>query len=256
MIHPTAIVHPRAELAEDVEVGPYSIIGEHVVMDRGVRVGSHACIDGRTHIGEGCRIFSFAVLGEEPQDLKYAGEPSELIIGPHNVFREFVTVHRGTARGGGRTIIQGHSFFMAYCHVAHDCIIGNRVIMANAATLAGHIEIQDHAIIGGLAAIHQFVRIGAFALVSGLTGVPRDVPPYTLAAGSRARLYGLNTVGLRRHGFPSEAVLKLKRAYRILFRSNLTIPKAVQRVRHELSGSPEVENLLDFIAGTRRGICR
>lgn len=256
MIHPTAIVHPRAELAEKVEVGPYSIVGEHVVLDRGVRVGSHVRIDGRTHIGEGCRIFSFAVLGEEPQDLKYSGEPSELIIGPHNVFREFVTVHRGTAKGGGRTAIASHSFFMAYSHVAHDCIIGNRVIMANAATLAGHIEIQDHAIIGGLAAVHQFVRIGAYALVSGLTGVPQDVPPYTLAAGSRARLYGLNAVGLRRHGFSSETVRNLKKAYRILFRSNLAMPRAIAKVRQELPGSPEVENLLDFIQGTSRGICR
>jgi UDP-N-acetylglucosamine acyltransferase len=243
-------------LAEDVEVGPYSIIGEHVVIDRAVRVGSHVRIDGWTRIGPGCRIFSFAVLGEEPQDLKYDGERTELIIGPNNVFREFVTVHRGTAKGGGRTVIEANGCFMAYSHVAHDCLIGKCAIMANAATLGGHIEIQDHAIIGGLSAVHQFVRIGSYALVSGLTGVPQDIPPYTLAAGSRARLYGLNTVGLRRHGFTSETIRDLKRAYRILFRSNLTVQNGIERVRQEVPVSPEVEYLLDFLQGSRRGICR
>ncbi len=256
MIHPTAIVHPRAELAEDVEVGPYSIIGENVEISRGVKIDSHVRIEGWTRLGENCRVFSFAVLGEAPQDLKYKGEPSELIVGPNNVFREFVTVHRGTAEGGGRTVIGANNLFMAYSHVAHDCLIGNHVIMANAATLAGHIEIQDHAIIGGLAAVHQFVRIGAYALVSGLTGVPRDIPPYALAAGNRARLYGLNLIGLKRHGFSSETILHLKRAYRILFRSHLPLSKALERVSREIPSFPELERLVEFLRTSRRGVCR
>jgi UDP-N-acetylglucosamine acyltransferase len=256
MIHRTAVIHASAELGRDVEVGPYAIIGEHVRMGDGTRVGAHANIKGPTRMGEGSRIFSFAVIGEAPQDLKYQGEPTELVIGDHNVFREFVTIHRGTVQGAGRTSIGSHNLFMAYSHVAHDCVIGNHVIMANAATLAGHIEIQDYAIVGGLVAVHQYVRLGAYSLVGGFSGVGKDIPPYTLAAGPRAQLHGLNTVGLRRHGFSSKTIQGLKNAYRILFRSSLTLQKSIKRVRQEVPTFPELEHLLRFLENTNRGICR
>jgi UDP-N-acetylglucosamine acyltransferase len=239
-----------------VEIGAYAVIGEHVRIERRTRVGDHARIEGRTEIGEECRIFPFAVLGAEPQDLKYRGEPTELIVGPCNVFREFVTIHRGTVQGGGRTVIGAHNFFMSYAHVAHDCSIGNHVIMANSATLAGHIELRDHSMLGGIVAVHQFARVGEYALVSGLTGVAQDIPPYTLASGSRAKLFGLNVVGLRRHGFSLQTIQALKKAYRILFRSNLMLREGVERVRQEVTGCPEVENLLRFVEESRRGVCR
>lgn len=255
-IHSTAMVHPRAELAPDVEVGPYSYVGEHVRIEGGTMVGDHARVEGWTLIGEGCQIYPFSVVGAAPQDLKYRGEPTELLVGPGNIFREFCTIHRGTVPGGGRTVIGSHNVFMAYSHVAHDCSIGNHVILANAATLAGHIEIQDHAIIGGLVAIHQFVRIGAYAMVGGFSGVAQDVPPYTLASGNRAKIYGLNVVGLRRHGFSKETIQALRRAYRILFRSNLMLQAAVEKVRQELPRVAEVENLIRFVQESTRGICR
>jgi UDP-N-acetylglucosamine acyltransferase len=256
MIHPTARIHPKAEIASDVEVGAYALIDEHVRIEKGSRVGDHARVEGWTRLGEGCRVFPFAVIGADPQDLKYRGEPTELIVGPRNVFREFVTIHRGTVQGGGQTRIGSDGFFMAYCHVAHDCSIGNHVIMSNSATLAGHIEIQDHAIIGGIVAIHQFVRIGAYAMVGGLSGVAQDVPPYMLAAGSRAKLFGLNLVGLRRHQFTREAIQGLRKAYRILFRSSLMLQAAVERVHQEIPACPEVENLLRFVQESPRGVCR
>lgn len=255
-IHPTAMVEPGAELASDVELGPYSYVGGEVRIHGATRVGDHARVEGRTVIGEGCQIYPFAVVGVAPQDLKYMGEPTELIVGQGNIFREFCTIHRGTASGGGRTVIGAHNVFMAYSHVAHDCIIGNHVILANAAALAGHIEIHDHAIIGGLVAIHQFVRIGAYAMVGGFSGVAQDVPPYTLASGSRAKIYGLNVVGLRRHGFQSDTIQVLRKAYRILFRSNLMLQTAVQRIREELPHLAEVENLIRFVQESKRGICR
>jgi UDP-N-acetylglucosamine acyltransferase len=256
MIHPTAIIHPSAEIATDVEIGAYSIIGEHVRIGGGARVGDHVRIVGWTRIGEQCRVFSFAVLGEDPQDLKYRGEPTELIVGDQVIFREFVTVNRGTTQGGGRTVIGSHSYFMAYSHVGHDSIIGQHVIMANNASLAGHIEIQDYAIIGGLVGVHQFVRIGSHAMVGGFSGVAQDVPPYTLASGSRAELFGLNVVGLRRHGFPTETISGLKKAYRILFRSSLKMQNAIERVRQEVPGTPEIENLIRFLQESHRGFCR
>lgn len=255
-IHPTAMVEPGAELASDVELGPYSYVGGEVRIHGATRVGDHARVEGRTVIGEGCQIYPFAVVGAAPQDLKYMGEPTELIVGQGNIFREFCTIHRGTASGSGRTVIGAHNVFMAYSHVAHDCTIGNHVILANAATLAGHIEIHDHAIIGGLVAIHQFVRIGAYAMVGGFSGVAQDVPPYTLASGSRAKIYGLNVVGLRRHGFQSDTIQVLRKAYRILFRSNLMLQTAVERIREELPHLAEVENLIRFVQESKRGICR
>jgi len=257
MIHPAALIDPKAEISEGVEIGPYSVIEKDVSVGEGTRIGPHVVIREGTQIGKGCQIFQFASIGEAPQFLGYKGEKTSLQIGNHNVIREFATLHRGTVKGGGRTVIGNDNFFMAYSHVAHDCQIGNQVVMANGATLGGHILIEDHAIIGGLAAVHQFCRIGAHAILSGLTGVSQDVPPYMLAAGSRAKLYGLNTVGLKRHQFSEQTIRALKKAYRIIFRSGLTLEKAVKAVEEDdISLIPEVRHLLDFIQHSKRGISR
>ncbi|MDX1763416.1 MAG: acyl-ACP--UDP-N-acetylglucosamine O-acyltransferase [bacterium] len=255
-IHPTSIVHPGAKIADGVEIGPYCIIGEHVKIARGTRVKSHVTINDWTEIGEGCTFFSFSSIGEPPQDLKFKGEESYLRIGRENVFREFITLNRGTKEGGGTTVIGDSNFFMAYCHVAHDCRIGNHVIMANAATLAGHITIADHAIIGGLSAIHQFVRIGRHAIIGGASAVPKDVPPFCNATGNRATLHGLNSVGLKRHNFPEETVRELKKAYRLIFRSNLMVQEAMERVQAEVTALSEVQELVTFIGESKRGFCR
>ena len=257
MIHPTSIVHSSAEIAESAEIGPYSVIGEGVTIGEGTKVASHVVISGNTVIGRNCRIFQFACIGEVPQDLKYSGEETWVIIGDGNVIREYVTLHRASVHGDGKTQLGDENFLMAYCHVAHNCKIGNHVIMANGATLGGHIEVEDHAILGGLTAAHQFVRIGTHCIISGLTGIPKDIPPYTMAAGERARLYGLNTTGLKRHRFPEATLRSLKKAYRLLFRSKLPLTRAVQRVLNdEIASVPEVGHLIDFIRISKRGICR
>ena len=219
MIHQTAIIDSQAELELGVEVGPYSIIGPQVKIGRNTKIGPHVVIDGWTHIGEGCTIFQFASIGALPQDLKYKGEESWVIMGNNNTIREFVTINRGTSWSQGKTTIGNNNFFMAYSHVAHDCNIGNHVILANAATLAGHIAIEDYAIVGGLVGVHQFVRLGCHSIIGGGSGVNKDVPPYMMANGQRAKLYGLNTTGLQRHHFSEEALTNLKNAYRIIFRS-------------------------------------
>lgn len=255
-IHSSAVIHPNAQLEEEVEIGPFSVVGDNVKIARGSRIGAHVVIPGYTRIGENCQIFSFASVGEIPQDLKYQGEESWLIVGDNNIIREFVTIHRGTALGSGRTVIGNNNFLMDYVHVAHDCHIGNNVILANGATLAGHIEIGDHAIIGGLSAIHQFVRIGAYAFIGGASGIPQDVVPYVSAVGNRARLFGLNLVGLKRHNFSDETIRALKRAYRLLFRSGLRLQEAVARIEEEVGKTPEVAHLLDFIRKSQRGILR
>jgi len=256
VIHSTAIVHPRAKLAKDVEVGPFSIIGENVTIGKGTVVGPHAVIEGVTTIGQECKIFQFASIGAVPQSFKHKGEDTRVIIGDGNVIREFVTIHRGTPYGGGVTRVGNNNFIMAYSHIAHDCLLGDDVVMANAATLAGHIEIGDHSIIGGLTGIHQHVRIGSYAILGGATRVTMDIPPYVCAAGNRARLYGLNLVGLKRHGFSAETVRKLKRTYRIFFRSALSLKEAVAQVEKEDLGGEEVEYFINFIQNSKRGICR
>jgi UDP-N-acetylglucosamine acyltransferase len=257
MIHPAAIVDPTAEIGPGVEIGPYSVIEKEVSVGEATRIGPHVVIRQGTRIGKGCRIFQFASIGEAPQYLGYKGEKTFLEIGDHNIIREFVTLHRGTVRGGGKTLIGNHNFFMAYSHVAHDCRIGNQVVLANGAALGGHILIEDHATIGGLSAVHQFCQIGTHAFVSGLTGVPLDIPPYMLAAGNRARLYGLNTVGLKRYNFSEETLRALKKAYRIIFRSALALEKALLKIREdEISRCPEVQHLLDFIHHSKRGLSR
>ena len=257
MIHPTAVVDPKAEIDDDVEVGPYTIIEKGAIIGPGTRIRSHVFIGEGTQIGKKCQIFQFASVGEAPQALAYRGEKTYLILGDQNIVREYVTLNRGTAPGGGKTVIGHNSLFMAYSHVAHDCHLGNHVILANGATLAGHIMIEDHAIVGGLSAIHQFCQIGAHAMISGLTGIAQDVPPYMTAAGSRAKLYGLNTVGLKRFKFSEETLRALKKAYRIIFRSNLTLENALKQVEEdEIAQLPEIQHLLQFIQQSKRGITR
>jgi UDP-N-acetylglucosamine acyltransferase len=256
-IHPTAVVSSTAELAEDVKIEAFSVIGPKVTIGAGTVVGPHAVIDGWTTIGERNQIFPFSSIGYPPQDLSYRGEETRLVIGDDNIFRENITINRGTARGGGVTVIGSHNLFMAYAHVAHDCTIGNGVILANVTTLGGHVQIGDYAILGGLVAIHQFIRIGAHAFIGGKSGLRMDMPPYMLAFGAPAKLYGPNLVGLRRHGFPRTTIQALKNSYRIMFRSGLTVNEAIEKVRQEVESAPEVENLIQFMLGrSKRGFTR
>jgi UDP-N-acetylglucosamine acyltransferase len=256
MIHPTAIISPGARIGTDVEIGPYSVIGEQVSIGDGTRIGPHVVVEGPTTIGKNNQFFQFCSIGAIPQDLKFNMEDTELIIGDNNTFREFITINRGTAGGGGRTVVGSNCLLMAYTHVAHDCIVGNDVIMANNATLAGHIRIDDHAIIGGISGIHQFVHIGTYAMIGGLSGVSKDVPPYTLAVGQRATLHGLNLNGLKRHSFSAEALSELKTAYKLLFRSKLRTDEAVQQIQADNMHTAEVRALIDFIKNSERGVTR
>ncbi len=255
-IHPTAIVHPRAKIAPGVKIGPYTLVGENVEIGEGSILESHVVVEGWTEIGERCHVFPFVSLGASPQAIRYRGEPTRLKIGNDNLIREFVIINRATVAGGGETILGDGNFIMAYSHIAHDCKIGSRVMMANASTLAGHILVEDFAIVGGLVAIHHFVRVGRYSIIGGSSGVPQDVPPYMMAAGSRARLFGLNSVGLKRHNFPESTVSALKKAHRILFRSHLTLQKAMARVETEIPDLPEIRNLLNFLKHSKRGVTR
>ena len=254
MIHPTAIVDKSAELGPDVEIGPYSVIGANVTIGRGTKLIAHVSIQERSVIGEGCTIYPFSAIGGPPQDIMYKGEDTTCVIGNRNTIREYVTVNRGS-KSSGSTIVGSDNFIMAYAHVAHDCRVGSHTIMANCATLAGHVHVDDYAILSGLCAAHQFCRIGKYAFISGLTGVPKDVPPFMMAAGNRARLYGLNAVGLERQGIAKAEIVKLKRAYRILFRSSLPLEKSLKLVEEELDGD-NVRELVTFIRSSERGICR
>jgi len=253
-IHPTALVDKTVELGEGVTIGPYSIIQGRVAIGHDTHIGPHVVIKDFTTIGNKCRIFQFAVIGEIPQDLKFQGEESLLVIGDGNTIREFATLHRGTAGGGGVTRIGHGNLFMAYTHVAHDCQVGNGVIMSNAATLAGHITVEDYAILGGLSAVHQYCQIGRHAFVGGCSAVHRDVPPYAMAVGNRARLVGLNLVGLKRHGFTDSTLQPLKRAYELLFLSDLNLKEAITRVTAELPQTQEIQHLLRFLETSERGL--
>ncbi len=255
-IHPTAVVHPGATLADGVEVGPYAVIGDHVTIGRGTRVGTHAVIDGYTTLGEENEIFTGAVIGSAPQDLKYQGERSYLVIGHRNRFREYVTINPGTQGGGGKTTIGDHNLVMAYAHIAHDCVIGHHCIIANNAALAGHITMEDRAVIGGLVGVHQFARVGTLAIVGGCSKVNQDVPPYALCDGNPIKVYGLNVEGLRRFGMAPQAKALLKRAFRILFGSGLALSTAIERVERDVPSSPEVAHLLSFLRTSKRGVCR
>ena len=255
-IHPTAIIHPGAKLAEEVSIGPYAVIEDRVTIGRGTKVGAHVVIKPFVEVGEYNEIYQMASIGEVPQDLKFAGEESRLVIGNRNRIREFVTLNRGTKGGGGVTTIGDDGFFMAYSHVAHDCHIGNHVILANGVQMGGHVHIGDYAVIGGLSALHQFARIGAHSMVGGGSAVSQDVPPYMNATGNRATLHGLNLVGIGRRGFSPEAISALKKAYKILFRSGLTFKEAKQKVVEDVPDVPEVTNLIEFIESSERGVCR
>src|SRR6266568_3977133 len=255
MIHATAIIDPGAELDSDVEIGPYAIIGPHVKIGKGSKIGPHTVVEGWTTIGEQNQIFHMASVGAIPQDLKYRGEETYLKIGDRNIIREFATLHLGTVTGDGETTVGSGNLFMAYSHVAHDCHIGNGVVMANAATLAGHVTVEDHAILGGLCAIHQFTRIGVHAMIGGGTLVGNDIPPYTIAtSGDRreAALRGLNLVGLKRRGFSDEAIGHIKKAYRILVLSKLKLADALARIRAEVPPCPEVTYFVEFIESAKR----
>jgi len=255
-IHPTAVVEPGAVLGESCEIGPFAVVGRHARLGPGCSVGAHAVITGRTSLGAGCRVFPHAVIGEVPQDLKYRGEETRLEIGDRNTFREFTTVNLGTAGGGGVTRIGSGGLFMAYSHVGHDCRIGDGAIIANGVALAGHIEIEDHVHISGLAAAHQFTRIGRLAFVSGLTGVAMDVAPYTTVTGARAELAGLNLVGMQRSGMGEEQIARVKQAYKVFFRSNLQVAEALAQLRAEMGSHPEIAHFVAFVEASKRGITR
>ena len=256
LAHPTAIIDPKAELAEGVEVGPYSVIGPDVRVGPRTKVGAHCVLEGETTIGAECQLFTGAVIGSIPQDLKYGGERSQLIIGDRNRFREYVTVNPGTQGGIGKTIIGSDCLLMAYSHVAHDCVLGNRVVMANSAALAGHIEVEEGAVIGGLVGIHQFVRVGTLAMIGGCSRVNQDVPPYAMCVGYPAKIFGLNSEGLRRANLSDDAKQLLHKAFRILFQSGLSMSHAVEQVVQTVTPSSEVSHLLEFIQQSKRGVCR
>ncbi|MDY7229972.1 acyl-ACP--UDP-N-acetylglucosamine O-acyltransferase [Hyalangium rubrum] len=255
-VHPTAVVHPDAQLHETVEVGPLAVIGPKVRIGEGTRVGPHAVIEGRTTLGARNHVFQFSSLGAAPQDLKYGGEDTELIIGDENQIREFTTLHIGTEGGGGATRIGNRNLFMANSHVAHDCVVGNGCILANSAALGGHVQVEDHVILSGLTAIHQFTRLGRHSFIAGGAMVVMDVPPYCMAQGDRAELVGLNTVGLERHGFNEERIARIKEAYKILFRSKLGVTEALAKLKAELGGHPEIDHLIDFVSKSKRGLTR
>jgi UDP-N-acetylglucosamine acyltransferase len=255
-VHPSAIVDPRAELDSAVEVGPYCIVGAGVKIGKGTKIHSHAVIQGRTTLGEGNVIFPFSTIGSIPQDLKYKGEPSELLIGNRNTIREYVSLNPGTAGGGMVTRVGDRDLLMMHCHIAHDCVVGDHNVIANGATLGGHVAIEDFVIVGGLVGIHQFVRIGTSAILGAGSMVSKDVPPYCNATGDRAKLHGLNVEGLKRRGFDKSVIDAIHKAYRIAFRSRLKIEDAVKKIRQELASIPEVERFVSFIASSQRGVCR
>ncbi|MGP8154619.1 MAG: acyl-ACP--UDP-N-acetylglucosamine O-acyltransferase [Smithella sp.] len=255
-IHPTAIISPNAHLEEGVEIGPYSIIGSDVKIGKNTVIGPHTVIDDYAHIGEGNRIFQFCSIGAPPQDLKFSGEKTRVVIGNFNIIREFVTIHRSTTADIGVTIIGNNNLIMAYAHVAHNCKLGNNVIMSNAATLAGHINIEDYAIISGLTGIHQFCRIGEHCMIGGASAVVKDVPPYTIAQGNHAKLFGLNVIGLKRRNFSEKTIKAISDAYRIIFRSKLLLEDAIKKVEAEVEDLPEVNHFVKFIKDSERGVCR
>ena len=255
MVHPTAIIHPGARLGTDCVIGPYCVIGEHVSLGDGCRLHSHVVIDGHTHLGARNEMFPFATIGTQTQDLKWRGGVSHLEIGDHNTFREHVTVNCATAEGAA-TRIGSHNHILAYAHVAHDCTLGNHIVMANVATLAGHIHVDEFAVIGGLAAVHQFCRIGRMSIIGGCSKVVQDVPPFMLVDGNPAETRTINKVGLERNGVPEEVQNALKAAYKILFRDGLTVSNALARIESEVPSSAELVHLLQFVRTSERGLCK
>jgi UDP-N-acetylglucosamine acyltransferase len=255
-IHKSAIVSKKAEIGDDVFIGPYCIVGDGVSLGRGTKLISHVVIEGDAEIGEDSVIHQFATIGLPPQDLKYKGEKTSVKIGRKNIIREYASIHRASISGNGVTRVGDSNFIMAYVHIAHDCIIGTSNILANASTLAGHVLIEDFVFIGGLVAIHQNNRVGSYAMVGGCTGITQDIPPYTMASDHRAKLYGLNVIGIKRRGFTDETVNTLKKAYKILFRDKAPMSEAIERIKTSLPQIPEILHLVEFIEANKRGICR
>ena len=255
-IHPTAIVHPKAELASDVEVGPYAFIGEHVKIGRGTRILHHASVEGHTTLGENNEVGSFSVLGGKPQDLKYRNEPTQLVIGDRNTFREYITLNCGTVTGGGITKIGSDCLIMAYCHVAHDCNLHNHVIMANHSNLAGHVTLEDHVIVSGMCGVSQFLRLGKHSFVGGMTAVDKEVAPYVIAVGNRMKVRGVNLVGLKRRGFDSAQIKNIQEVYKIYFESEKERDHALAEISERFSGREEVEYFVNFVRTSKSGIAR
>jgi UDP-N-acetylglucosamine acyltransferase len=255
VIHPTAIIHPNARIAANCDIGPFCVIGEHVVLGEGCKLHSHVVIDGHTTLGMGNEIFPFASIGLKTQDLKWKGGITRVEIGDNNTFREYVTIHSATADGCA-TRVGSNNNILAYCHIAHDCRLGSHIIMSNVGTLAGHVTVEDHAIVGGLAAIHQFCRIGKMSIIGGCSKVVQDVPPFMLADGNPAETRTVNKVGLERNGVSEEVQGALRQAYKILFREGLTIPNALTKIESDLPGSPELNHLVQFVRTTERGISK
>jgi UDP-N-acetylglucosamine acyltransferase len=255
MIHSTAIIHPGARIGSQCEIGPYCIIGEHVMLGDGCKLHSHVVVDGHTKLGASNEIFPFACIGLKTQDLKWKGGLTRTVIGDHNTFREYVTIHSATG-DGETTTVGSHNHILAYCHLAHNVTVGNHVIMSNVATLAGHVTVEDHAVIGGLAAVHQFCRIGKFAMIGGCSKVVQDVPPFMIADGNPAETRTINKVGMERHGVSEAAHAAMKQAYKILFREGLSIPNALTKIEQELPPLPEVAHLVQFVRSSERGISK
>ncbi len=254
-IHPTAVIDAGAEIGADCEIGPYCVIGAGVVLGDGCWLQHHVSLTGPSRFGNGNRFFAFCSLGQRSQDLKYSGEPTHLEVGEGNTFREFVTVNRGTAPGSF-TRVGSRGNFLAYCHIAHDCTVGDDVIFSNNGTLAGHVTVEDRVVLGGLTAVHQFCRLGHHAMTGGCSKIVQDVPPFMLADGNPARVRGINKIGLERHGYGPEVVRAMKEAYRFLYRSDLNVAQAVERMRSELPDIPEIEHLIGFVTQSARGIIK
>ncbi|MDD2737782.1 acyl-[acyl-carrier-protein]--UDP-N-acetylglucosamine O-acyltransferase [Methylomonas lenta] len=256
MIDPRAVVHDKAELADDVKVGPFSIIGADVQIDSGTEIGPHVVIKGPTSIGKDNTIYQFASIGEDPQDKKYADEITHLKIGDRNIIREFCTMHRGTLQDQAVTSIGDDNLFMAYCHVAHDCEVGNHVIMANGASIAGHVHVGDHAILGGFTLVHQFTQIGEFSFSAMGSAITQDIPPYVMVGGRPTRPHGINSVGMERHGKSSEVIRQIRKAYKILYKNNLRLEDAIEEMEDMAGESNELSNMVSFLRNVTRGILR
>jgi UDP-N-acetylglucosamine acyltransferase len=254
MIHPTAIIHSKAQIGSGCEIGPYCVIGEHVVLGDKCKLHSHVVIDGHTKLGVENEIFPFASIGLKTQDLKWKGGVTRTEIGDHNTFREYVSIHSATADGGA-TVVGSHNHVLAYSHIAHDCQLGSHIIMSNAATLGGHVTVDDHAIIS-ISAVHQFCRVGKYAMIGGCSKVVQDVPPFMIADGNPAETRTINKVGLERAGFSDEAQTALRQAYKIIFREGLTMSNALAKIEAELPALPELQHLVQFIRSSERGICK
>ena len=254
-IHPTAIVDPGAKVGLGTQIGAYCIIGENVVIGEDCWLQHHVTVSGPTQIGDDNKFYAFTSIGQQTQDLKYEGEPTYLAIGDGNTFREFCTINRGTAPNAS-TRIGNYGNFLAYSHIAHDCVVGDHVIFSNNGTLAGHVTVGDHAVIGGLTAIHQFCRVGRHAITGGCSKIVQDVPPFMIADGNPAEIRGINKIGLERHGFSGETARAIKEAYRIIYRSNVNVAQAAEQIRATLPQTPEIIELLDFLANSQRGIIR